>query len=280
MKLFPSTTVVIQGAAPSGDADIIWAETPRYRDALASSPKLNDQFIFRETSKQNPLGIGDTLHITDQRVVPTVTANYPEPLKYRDSFNGNITELKVARTGSPDGDHLGDAWTDGVPLNNGVNHGNESPLPTSGNLLSATTTYPHFKWTLASPRFTGIAHQTSVGTCTFSFWASQGLAVVQALNINLSVKTSNPFTESTLTFTNQPALGTNQVTRTINILVGAVNGRYDIALTAAEFAPFIGNWMLIRMDSSAVLATAINVVSREGATAGERPLLTFDFTKS
>lgn len=278
MKLFPSTTVIIQ-EAPSGDADITWTDPIKYRDQLAPKPQLNDRIIFREVQQINPLKMNESLKLLDSRVVPAITASYPEPLKYRDSFNGSISEMKVARTGTPDGDHLGDAWTDGVPLNNGVNHGNESPLPCSGNLLSATTTFPWFKWTLASPRFTGIAHRTGVGGCTFSFWGQQGLAVVQSLNVNLSVKTTNPFTESTINFTNQPTLGTNQVTRTLSVLVGAVNGRYDITLTPAEFAPFIGNWMLIRMDSAAVLATAINIVSREGAS-GERPLLSFDFTKS
>lgn len=266
-------------AAPAGDADIIWAETPRYRDALKPTMTLPDRIVFRDVHRQNPLALNTTTRFTSLRVVPAVAADYPEPLKLRETFIGRIDDLKVARTGTPDSDHLGDAWTDGVPIRNGDNHGNESPLPCSGNLLSATTTYPWFKWNLTTPRFVGLAHRAGVGTCRFSFWGQQALAIAQSLNVNISVKTTNPFTESTINFTNQPTLGTNQVTRTISILVGAVNGRYDIDLSAAEFAPFIGNWMLVRMDSAAVLATAINIVSREGASA-ERPLLSFDFTKS
>lgn len=283
MKLYPTTTVVVQ-SAPAGDADIIWTETPRYRDSIKPSVALPDRFVLRDSHRQNPLQLNETLRFVSTRIVPAVTATYPEPLKYRDSFIGRVDNLKVARTGTPDTDHLGDAWTDGSPLNTGVNHGNESPLPTSGNLLSATSQFPWFKWNLTTPRFIGLAHRAGVGTCQFSFWASQGLAVVQTLNVILWTSAANPFTESTINFSNQPtppAVGTgNRVDRSFSILVGAANGRYDINLTATEFAPFIGNWMLIRMDSSAVLATPINIVSREGATSGERPLLSFDFQKS
>lgn len=279
MKIYPlfvKRTTIIAG----GDADIVWGEPLKLTDKISPTLKFPEALKFRDQMVPGTLKLTtDTLRFTSARVVPAVTASYPEPLKLRDGFIGHIDELKVARTGTPDGDHLGDAWTDGVPLNNGVNHGNETPLPTSGNLLSATTTFPYFKWTLATPRFTGIAHRTGVGVARFSFWAQQGLAVVQALNI-IFWPLASSFTESTINFTNQPVpptVGTGgRVDRAINILVGAVNGRYDIDFTAAEFAPFIGNWMLIRMDSAAVLATAINVVSREGAAA-ERPLLSFDF---
>ncbi len=261
--------------------NILWTDPVKYRDAISGS-----QLLLRDNIKDRDaiLSAGSSLKFTtdnfrllDSRQVPSISALYPEPVKYKDRGIGRITELICARSGTPDTDVTGDGWTDGIPLNNGVNHGNESPLPTSGNLLSATSQFPYFKWNLTTPKFIGLAHRAGIGTCQFSFFASQGLAIVQTLNVILWPLATNPFTESTLTFTNQPAVpGTGTITRSFSVLVGAANGRYDINLTAAEFAPFIGNYMVIRMDSSAVAATPINIVSREGAAA-ERPRLTFDF---
>lgn len=255
----------------------MWTDPVKYRDAPVISPKIAEALKARDAQALVNPKIGETMRYTSVRRNPSLTVVAADTMHYPERGIGRITELIVARSASPDSDITGDGWTDGIPLNNGVNHGNESPLPTSGNLLSATSQFPYFKWNLTTPKFVGLAHRAGIGTAQFSFWASQGLAVAQTLNVVLWPLATNPFTESTLTFTNQPAVpGSGTVTRAFSVLVGAANGRYDINLTAAEFAPFIGKWMVIRMDSSAVAATPINIVSREGAAA-ERPRLTFDF---
>lgn len=268
------------GAGPGpdpGDADIKWTDPIKYRDGLVLNPRLPDNVKYRDAvSLVNPK-IGENLHLRDSRQVPEITATYPDPLKYREQGFGAITELICARSGTPDSDVTGDAWVDGVPLNNTVNHGNESPLPTSGVLLSATTQAPVFKWNLTTPKFVGLAHRSGIGGCTFSFWAQQALAVVQSLDVVVYTTDTNPWTESTVNFNNYASVThTQRASRSISVLVGAVNGRYDVTLTPTEFAPCIGRWLVVIMTSAAVLATPINVVSREGA-AGERPRLTFDF---
>lgn len=277
-KIFPKKTIVITQVVAGGDADVVWTETPKILDKLAPTTTLPDSVVTREVHKIDPLKLNTTTRTTSVRVVPDISANYSDPLKTTETFIGRIDDLKIARSGTPDSDILGDGWTDGVAIRQGDNHGNESPLPVAGALLLATTQYAWMKWNLTTPKFVGLANKTG-GTCRVSIWSSQSLAVAQTLRLNFSVKTTNPFTESTLTWTNQPTLGTNQVTRSISVLVGATNGRYDIDFTAAEFAPFIGNWMLFRMDSDALIASPCNVVSREG-TSGERPIISFDFRKS
>ncbi len=267
------------GSTPVTDApDIVWSEPIKYKDSsLVLNPKIAEQLKYRDGHKLINPSITDVMKYTSVRRNPTVTVVEPDLMKYKSRGIGRVTELISNRSGTPDADIQGDGWVDGIPLNNGVNHGNESPLPTSGNLLSATSQFPWFKWNLTTPKFVGLAHRSGIGTAQFSFWASQSLAIVQTLNVIFQVYATDPFTESTLNFTNQPAIpGSGTFSRSFSILVGAVNGRYDVNITAAEFAPFIGNWMGIRMDSSAVAATPINVVSREGTTA-ERPRLSFDF---
>lgn len=271
---------VVQGSGGGGGStspNIVWTDPVKYRDAQVVNPKIAEALKVRDAQALVNPKVGETMRYASVRKNPAVTVVAADTMHYPERGIGKVTELIVARSGGPDADIAGDAWTDGIPLNNGVNHGNESPLPTSGNLLSATSQFPWFEWNLTTPKFVGLAHRAAIGTAQFSFFASQGLAVAQTLNVVLWASATKPFTESTLTFTNQPAVpGSGTVTRVFSVLVGAANGRYDINLTAAEFAPFIGNWMVIRMDSAAVAATPINIVSREGAAA-ERPRLTFDF---
>lgn len=254
-------------------------ETEKISDKLIINPlKLNETerrgdggIIF------NPLKLNETERRGDAVLVPLVTLTSSELIhKAGELFTATVNWDATAHSVTPNTDAWGDGWVDSLLANQGDNHGDESPLPIDGALLSATQNDAFMEVDLT--RFTGFS-VPSGGTMTLTIHAVQALAVAQTFTAVFSKFVARPFQEMTLNFTNKPADGTDTVTKNVSVLVGAVPSNYSMVLTASEYTPFLGNFMMIRFSSTAVLATPINISSREDTTVSNRQNLIFSLMR-
>lgn len=215
----------------------------------------------------------DTLRATDKLGTDTVTHSDTAKLKPDKLSLVRITNANVGRSGSPDADVAGDAWID--KANTGTNHGNED-LSVNGEVLNTE------KRGLLEFDFTKFGNLTRLagGTHRFVFRASHSAAVgSNDLRVRLTTQASRPFTESTVTWTGEPAEGANLKSVAVAVTAGAA-ADYTITISDAEMANFLGNWVYVRMLSEATLpATVFTVVSRDNATAANRPRWSFDLER-
>lgn len=280
MRIYPITRKV-----RAAETDIVWTEDLSLPDKPAPVVTMPGETVgVSETQRQNPLALQSAPKFTSSREVPAIDAAYPEDLSLPDFVLGTADLIDVSRTASPDTDMLGDCWLDGVALNQGVNHGNESPVFAASEDILATTRRALFEWDLT--RFANL--DAKVGsTMMVHFWTDHAVAILQTYTVVFSGFAARPFTESTANWTNSNALnGSDDVSKGGSALVrlDILTPQWqqsDITLTAAEFEPFLGRFMLAFVTSNSLIATPLQFTSREhvpgGPAGGQRPRLSFGF---
>ena len=281
------------GSGGSETPDIVWDDTIHF-DGDQMAPKFQppaDVLHFDgDIAIANPK-LPDTLHFDGDTYTATVAAteSKSDTIHWPELTRGRVINIKTDRTGTPDTDMQGDGWVDSTVGNTGINHGNESPLLVSDeNIIPAVTRRGLLKWDLT--RFANLSAPTG-GTMDFSIWGDTNIAIVaQTVEFEFSQSAASPFTESTLTWANQPAVGGNAVTKSFaallrtNVLVPEYQ-EYAISLTAAEYGPYLGKWLMCRVTSATLVAVGLyNVASREhtegGGAGGLRPRLSFDWIRN
>jgi hypothetical protein len=281
----------VEPPVEAGDADVIWDESLEMRDKIFPKVLLPaDTFHMRDVLVPVPT-LPDTVHMRDALGTSSVTATAIKTDTLHldgDTFRGSAFINKVNRTGTPNTDVLTDAWVDATAINQGVNHGNESPLPISDEaVVQVVTRRAYFRYDLTKfTPFTAPAGSSMV----FRIWGDTTTAAgLQTVEARFSNSAATPFTESTLTWTNQPAVGSNPVTKSLGQLLRVsplvVEYReYVFTLTAAEYSPYLGQFLMIMMSTATVVAVGVlNLASREhvegGAGGGLKPSLTFEFQR-
>lgn len=190
----------------------------------------------------------------------------------RATFNPVI----YGRSGTPDTDPGGDS--DVKQNDAATNFGANSVMNANQNtapLNNEKRALLEFDFT----RFSGMSVFPG-GTHQFTFMADHDAASGNNnLRVRFSTLASRPFTESTVTWNNQPAEGTLRVNTTVAVAEGAA-AIYTITLTDQNITDFLGNWVYVRMLSEAALtATFHHVRSREDATVANRPQFKFELKR-
>lgn len=243
------------------------------RERVAVAPATGLDFTW-DTDLRFPAG-------SEINLIPTITVPLPETVRLPDAFTMRAADIRVDRSGAPDADMYSDAWVDGLLANQGVNHGNESPLQVSDQAVPATQRDGFMKWDL---RKFGTLTAPTGGTLVLEIWAGHATAAgVNGHAIFSNKGASDPFTESTITWTNRPAVGSGVIDRSFVspfVNAGAPPAQILLSLTAAEYGSYLGNWLMVRFTSDALAVTPLNVVSREGATTAQRPRLSLDVRRA
>lgn len=218
----------------------------------------------------------DAVQLGDALPTLSLTATPPDTVQPTDVLSTSVDFPAVTRSGTPDTDSWGDGWTDALLANQGVNHGNETPLKVAQvTAITEQRAYMEFDCT----RFTG---WTATGG-TFVFSDSQDSpALTVVLTVSFGAQAGRPFTESTLAQSNQPAVPTG-FTRTFTLAANTGTAgtadRQTITLTAGEAQSLIGKWGLVTFQIPVGSLMTAYVASREDATAGNRPKLTLNLTR-
>ncbi len=263
------------GSCPTCPPTFIMPETVSRGDTIALSPmRLSDTIRRADTIKFNPLKLNETVSRLDAYRIPTMTIKPPETLQRGDLAIFTVGPLTaVSRSGSPDADDWGDAWTDATIGQTGVNHGNVNPLQCGQAAAGIAVQRAYIKINLT--RFTGL---TAIGGAhTFTFMASHSVALLaETLSFNCQGQAGNPFTESTIVQTNQPATPT-AITRSFSVAAGAAQ-LFTVTFTDAEMNQLLGKWVLIVFIEGPALTT-FSIPSREDATTTNRMTITFKATR-
>lgn len=251
------------GSCPPCPPTFIFSETEQRSDAgfFLSPMRLTDLRKQADRVVISNLRLNETRNILDAQRVPLVTLTAAETRRLADvGLFGPFTYRTRARSGTPDTDEWGDAWTDGLLANQGVNHGNADPLAIA-NLTSATETrgFVEFNFT----RFTGLFGSGSAHTFNFRASTATNLAS-NSLTLNFGAQASRWFTESTITWSNQPATPT-LFTKSVTVVGDAAYPTYSVTLSDAELNLLLGKWGLIVFTEPATSALGISVLSRENA---------------
>lgn len=273
------TRSVVAAVAGGGGAVIATkSSTVHMRDAMAlslleRSVKLTEKFTL------DKLQLADTFKLTDKLNAFTLTVLQPDSFKpgELEQVWAAISNLVVGRSGTPDNDDIGDAWTDGVVANQGVNHGNED-LKVVNLIAGASIGWMKFnfgKWLSTSGTDTFKAKAGGTNTLIGSA-AATAVATSPVLTFAFTAQAGNPFTESTLTFTNQPApVADFSLTATIPGSLG-VFADFTLTFTPAQIDTLRNKWVVCKITS----ADAINIVTiRSRDTATRRPTWVLDMER-
>lgn len=266
---------VISGQGGGGTTcppTFVISETPKRADRLVLNPmRFVDSERRADRIVLNPARFTDSISRVDAYRIPTASITPPETLQRNDLAIFTVNLTAVDRSGTPDSDDWGDAWTDSTIGQTGVNHGNESPLQATGLVTGVKRAYVKINLT----RYTGLT--ATGGAHTFVFKArNTNLVLSSTLAIAMQGQAGNPFTESTITQSNQPAVPT-AITRSVTVPAGDVLTTFTLTLTNAEMDQLLGKWALI-VFTTADLTQLNNITSREG-TAGDEMTLTFKATR-
>lgn len=175
----------------------------------------------------------------------------------------------VAQSGTPDSDMWGDSWTDATVANQGANHGSDTTLKVSQG-TAQTENRAFIKADLR--KFSGLS--ASSGGHYLKLRITNGGVAAQNVNVALQGQAGNPFTESTITWNNQPATPT-AITKSLSAAVGTAS--YQVPLTDAEMNQLLGNWALIVITAPSTVVQ-ITVQSRE-QNDGNQPAFHFTATR-
>lgn len=203
-------------------------------------------------------------------VTSSMSYQPPDRVGRSSKLTATISLLAVARSATPDNDEWGDAWTHAALGQIDVNHGNEAQLQCQ-NTLGEKRAFMKINLLTYGTRYTatGNAH----GMTIYVGGNGSGLAAV-VLTLAFGVSATSPFTESTITRLNQPAMPT-LFTKTINVPAGAAFLPYNITFTDAEMQQLLGQWVLIVLTVPALTTSTLNPRGREDTN---KPSLNFKVT--
>lgn len=216
------------------------------------------------------LTLNDSHARGDAYLLPSIQMVMPESAAHDDNGLFTVGPLyALARSGSPDADDWGDAWTDSTIGNTGVNHGNADPLTVGNTAVVEQRAFMEFNLT----RFTGL---TGYGNShTFQFRANSASALLAStLNVAFGANASRPFVESTITQSNQPATPT-LFTRSFSVAVDATFPLYTVTMTDAEINQLLGKWALVVFTVAALDAGSLILSRENSAAAPSRPNFNF-----
>lgn len=242
----------IEDATVNDTAGIIWAnlESAEVADAIGLfSPQLPEE-----------VQVNDPWRLTNR-------ARLTEDANADDFSRTRLATLTYARSATPDADGSGDSAV--RQDQSAVNFGADTTM------TAKTAGVSDERRGLLFFDFTRFADLTATGgTHSFRLTVSHGtIATSNSLRVRFSTLTAKPFTESTVTWANQPAEGTLVLSTTI--LATTTVLPYNVALTDAHINSFLGKWVYVRLLSEAALATTIFTISSRESGVTTAPAFTF-----
>jgi hypothetical protein len=206
----------------------------------------------------------------DRYLIPQVTLLAPEKRTSSDTATFIVgPQSAVSRSGTPDSDTWGDAWTDAALGQTGVNHGNADPLVIQNLTANVRQAFVEVDLT----KFTGL---TATGNAhTFSFRITNAsLALAGTYSFACQGQATRPFVESTITQANEPAIPT-AITRALNVAANTTT-TLTVTFTDAEMNQLLAKWVLIVITATDALGSVTsNITSRENATVANRMTIMF-----
>jgi hypothetical protein len=261
------------GGSGAGTATGTWAEDGRAHDALgpllisnAENATAHDALAFQLVANPENATVDDALRAT-------VIATYAEDAQVNDLMKLQLLNVDVARSATPDTDPVADGWTDQAAT--GVVHGNESLIVKGKSTVGTDERLAHLLIDLSQ-----YTSWTAGGTgLTLTIKASNaGAVLAETITWSAQDTAARSFTESTLTWTNQPATAATRGTGTFSVPAGGAVGTYALTITPANLTACLGRWLLITFSAaSTALPNTVTVLSRDNATAGNRPTYTADY---
>lgn len=210
-------------------------------------------------------GPGQPMTVTGSgefEVIEPVTARWTDQVNAQDALRVALLNSEWGRSGTPDTDQAGDAW---VFQNEGANNfGNEDLQVQStdavGNQRKRAFVAIDLTW---AANFVG----QSGTPFMFRFLVSHNLIGAAAdMLYAVTRHAARPFTESTVTWDNQPSAGTAVTNGNISIPDGAASTQV-ITLTKVQLDPCLGQWLLITFNDDDIVLRPIFIVrSRDGAS--------------
>lgn len=263
------TTVTPPQPPPAGGPNITFNENLRRQDAIRISLlKLEESRQRSDAIRISNLRLNETLQRGDAHRIPVVSATMTESLRKTDIATFTVGPLTaVTRSGTPDNDMWGDAGTNSALGQTNTNYGNLTPLLIRGDVTETRKAY--FKINLTG--FSGLTATGNVHTLTYK--ADNTDLIAATLRFAAQGQTGNPFTESTMTHNNAPAIPT-AITRTQSLPGSSGFTLYTVTFTDAEMNQLLGKWALIVLHVTGILELNVHVLTRE-ATAADRMTLTF-----
>lgn len=259
-----SLRTLIQKVASSSGTSFAPHEPTNRSDAAATKLSViettnrSDKAAFVHALAENT-NRGDTPKLT-------LVTKTPDTENRTDLGNVVMKLTAISRSASPDSDSWGDAWTDSTVGQTGTNNGNSTPLQFGNVTVGTKLAYIQIDLTkFKNLTATGAAH-------TLVFQVVNNDVTSTAFQVAMQGQAGKPFTESTLTQSNQPATP-SAITRAPTAAVGA--NTITVTLTNAEMQQLLGNWVLIVLGKSFAGTNAWTMPSREDATASNRMALTF-----
>jgi hypothetical protein len=256
-----------------GGPNLVYPDTIKTTDAPVHGSRLFSALDLSEVARHGS-ALPDTVKATDA-FSQVIAGSWPDTIKTTDAGLAQLATWIVGRSGSPDADKWGDGWTD--QASTGTNHGNESLL-----VKGKSTALNDERRAFIAIDLTHIAGSSRVAGATgdvntfLTFIASTSSPLTAtAVDPYYSTHASRPFTESTLNWSNQPAGGT--LISRFNVQPGAAQS-FNLTLSKTIIDDAIGKWLLIQFHGvSSVAPDTVTILSRDNATASNRPSLTSYF---
>lgn len=180
-----------------------------------------------------------------------------------------VAGLFVSRTATPDADFQTDAWTDQAAT--GTNNGNSNLIVKGKSTLANDERRGFLLYDLRS--FTS---WTAAGTGLQLTVSASNAGVLTAETVTWTASVfaaaSRPFTESALTWTNQPATGTNSATGTFSVPAGGAVNTYTITVPPATVNAALGGWLMVAFTcATAATPNSVTIRSRESTPDTTKP---------
>ncbi len=265
--------IVAGGGSGGGGATVPTFTAPekiQRGEQFSTTLTLNDKIQRSESVILKQITLNDSIQRGDALKLPTISITPTDKIQRGDGCTfGPIALTAVSRSGTPDSDDWGDAWTDATVGNTGTNHGNADPLSIDGTALTTKVAWAEINLT----RFTGLT--ATGGSHTLTFRATNtGVGNITGMKVNMAGQAGRPFTESTITQSNQPAIPSAIVINIPTITSGTTNALQTATLSDSQMNQLLGKWVVIAINNANTLETA-TIHSREDATTTDRMTITF-----
>lgn len=261
----------INVAVPSGGPNFIVPDRVGRRSAVGIGAPGVDR-----VGRKSEVIAGPTLRDSVGRSVnlsTTLSLVPSERVGRRSKLTMDLVITPPNRSGTPDADDWGDAYTDAALGQRDNNFGAVDQILMQ-NTLGEKRSFIEINLTCIAAGFqaTGNAH-----TFTVTLGGNGGGLKAVEVTLAFGASATRPFTESTITQRNQPATP-SLFTKTMTVAAGAAVLPCTVTLTDAEMQQLINKWVLIVLTVPALTTSSINLRTREFATASQRAILTTKVT--
>lgn len=205
-----------------------------------------------------------------------IQSAHAEDATANDLVKLQIITLRVGRSGTPDSDLMFDAWTE--QTSTGLNNGNSDPLAVRG--VTTVTPGNDERRGYIAIDLTGFSGCTALtGLDLVVRVNNSNTLTATTLTCTFTYTATKPFTESTVTWASPPTIGTAAGSATASIAAGGAFANYTFSVSQANLANVLGNWLLCTFTgpsgSTGLLRDNFQISSRDGATDGNRPAVSF-----